>query len=220
MVRRTKIQAANTREQLLDAAERVFRERGVANTSLTEVAAAAGVTRGAVYWHFKDKADLFTAMCQRASLPLDAMLEAAGATVHDNPLAALRALAVAGLTRLATDPRTQAVFEVVFKTELTGDMAQIAGRQERDRCDCLASVEAILQQAVKAGQLPEDTDTALATRIMHGFLIGIMREWVRDKNAYDLAAAAPGLVDTIVAGLAANPPRRATRIRPRVHPRA
>jgi TetR/AcrR family acrAB operon transcriptional repressor len=220
MVRRTKIQAANTREQLLDAAERVFRERGVANTSLTEVAAAAGVTRGAVYWHFKDKADLFTAMCQRASLPLDAMLEAAGATVHDNPLAALRALAVGGLTRLATDPRTQAVFEVVFKTELTGDMAQIAGRQERDRCDCLASVEAILQQAVKAGQLPEDTDTALATRIMHGFLIGIMREWVRDKNAYDLAAAAPGLVDTIVAGLAANPPRRATRIRPRVHPRA
>jgi TetR/AcrR family acrAB operon transcriptional repressor len=148
------------------------------------------------------------------------MLEAAGATVHDNPLAALRALAVGGLTRLATDPRTQAVFEVVFKTELTGDMAQIAGRQERDRCDCLASVEAILQQAVKAGQLPEDTDTALATRIMHGFLIGIMREWVRDKNAYDLAAAAPGLVDTIVAGLAANPPRRATRIRPRVHPRA
>jgi TetR/AcrR family transcriptional regulator, acrAB operon repressor len=220
MVRRTKIQAANTREQLLDAAERVFRERGVANTSLTEVAAAAGLTRGAVYWHFKDKADLFTAMCQRASLPLDAMLEEAGKTVHDDPLAALRALAVAGLTRLAKDPRTQAVFEVVFKSELTGDMAQIAGRQERDRCDCLASVEAILQQAVKAGQLPEDTDTALATRIMHGFLIGIMREWVRDKNAYDLAAAAPGLVDTIVAGLAANPPRRVARIRPRVHPRA
>jgi len=220
MVRRTKMQAADTREHLLDAAERVFCERGVANTSLTEVAAAAGVTRGAVYWHFKDKADLFTAMCQRASLPLDAMLEQAGVTVHDDPLAALRALAVAALTRLATDPRTQAVFEVVFRTELSGDMAEIAGRQERDRCDCLANVEAILQQAVKAGQLPADTDTAIATRIMHGFLSGIMREWVLDKDAYDLVAAAPGLVDTIVAGLAANPPRRAARIRPRVHPRA
>jgi TetR/AcrR family acrAB operon transcriptional repressor len=220
MVRKTKVQAAITREQLLDAAERVFREHGVAKTSLTEVAAAAGVTRGAVYWHFKDKTDLFTAMCQRATLPLDAMLEEAGAKLHDDPLAAVRAISVAALTRLATDPRAQAVFEVVFKTELTGELAEIAGRQERDRCDCLANVEAILRQAVRAGQLPADTDTALATRILHAFVSGIMREWVLDKDAYDLAAAAPGLVDTIVAGLAAHPPRRVPRVRPRVRPRA
>src|SRR5882757_9515892 len=78
MPRRTKAAAAVTREHLLDAAQRVFREHGVTRTSLTEVATAAGVTRGAVYWHFKDKAALFTAMCDRATLPLDAMLEAAG----------------------------------------------------------------------------------------------------------------------------------------------
>ena len=221
MARRTKVQAAITREQLLDAAERVFCKRGVAKTSLTEVASAAGVTRGAVYWHFKDKTDLFTAMCQRATLPLDAMLDEAGAKVQDDPLAAVRALAVGALTRLATVARAQAVFEVVFhKTELTGELAEIAGRQERDGCDCRANVEAILQQAVRAGQLPADADTALAARIIHAFMSGIMREWLRDRDAYDLAAAAPGLVDTVVAGLAAHPPRRVTRIRPRVHPRA
>ena len=54
MVRRTKEAAAITREQLLDAAERVFRERGVAGSSLAQIAAEAGVTRGAVYWHFRD----------------------------------------------------------------------------------------------------------------------------------------------------------------------
>ena len=47
-----------------------------------------------------------------------------------------------------------------------------------------------------------------------------MREWVLHKDAYDLAARAPSLVDTIIAGLAANPPRRASRVRPRVRPRA
>ena len=61
-------------DALLDAALRVFRDRGVAHTSLEEVAAAAGVTRGAVYWHFKDKADLFTALCERVQLPMEAML--------------------------------------------------------------------------------------------------------------------------------------------------
>jgi TetR/AcrR family acrAB operon transcriptional repressor len=221
MARKTKVEAAITREQLLDAAERVFNDRGVARTSLAEVAAAAGVTRGAVYWHFKDKADLFSAMCERATLPLDTMLVEAGGRARDDPLGAVRAVAVSVLTRLATDPRAQAVFEVIFhKTELTGDLAEIAGRQERDRCDCLSNVESILEQAVTRGQLPADTDTALATRLLHAYVGGIMREWVLDKDAYDLAARAPSLVDTIIAGLAANPPRRASRVRPRVRPRA
>lgn len=220
MARRTKIAAATTREQLLDAAERVFREQGVARTSLAEVAAAAGVTRGAVYWHFKDKADLFTAMCERATLPLDALLSQAGAVAHTDPLGALRELSVAALTCLATDPRAQAVFEVIFhKSELTGDLAQIAGDRDRDRCDCLINVEGLMQQAVALGQLPADTDTSLATRLLHACVAGIMREWVLDKEAYDLAAHAPRFVDVILSGLLASPPRRVERVRPRVRPR-
>src|SRR5438477_5853899 len=104
MARRTKKEAAVTREQLLDAAERVFRERGVTRTSLTEVATAAGLTRGAVYWHFKDKAALFAAMCERATLPLDAMLTVASGEATDEPLAVLRDLMVGALRHLGTDP--------------------------------------------------------------------------------------------------------------------
>ena len=62
MVRRTKEEAQETRNRILDAAERVFVERGVGRSSLNEIATAAGVTRGAIYWHFQDKADVFNAM--------------------------------------------------------------------------------------------------------------------------------------------------------------
>jgi TetR/AcrR family acrAB operon transcriptional repressor len=221
MGRKTKVQAADTRERLLDAAERVFRAQGVALTSLTTVAAAAGVTRGAVYWHFRDKADLFAAMCTRAALPSEALLDRAGPQVPDDPLASVRGLAVATLTRLANDPRAQAVFEVVsHKTELTGELASIAARQARDRGDGQSHVEAILAQAVNAGQLPADTDIALAARLLQATVSGIMRAWVLDKGAYDLAARAPCLVETMLAGVAANPPRRSHRVRPRVRPRA
>jgi len=48
MVRRTKEEAEQTRDQILDAAEILFFERGVAHTSLEQIARAAGVTRGAV----------------------------------------------------------------------------------------------------------------------------------------------------------------------------
>src|SRR5262245_22594995 len=78
MARRTKMEAAATREKLLDAAAGVFREHGVAHSTLAEVAAAAGMTRGAVYWHFRDKAHLFDALCEREQLPMEAMLACAG----------------------------------------------------------------------------------------------------------------------------------------------
>jgi TetR/AcrR family transcriptional regulator, acrAB operon repressor len=222
VARRTKSDAAITRELLLDAAERVFRERGVTRTSLAEVAAAAGVTRGAVYWHFRDKADLFDAMCERATLPLEQTLARATTMVLDDPLAALRTLAVDALTRLATDARTQAVFEVVFhKCELTGELGPIATRRDRERGDCLTHVESIVARAVEMGQLPADTDTRLATQALNSYMCGIMREWVLDPTAFDLARAAPALIDTLLAGLRTAPPRRVEeRVRPRVRPRA
>ena len=71
MARRTKDEAVETRNQILDAAERIFGERGVSRTSLTDIAQAADVTRGAIYWHFKDKADLFNAMMERVTLPME-----------------------------------------------------------------------------------------------------------------------------------------------------
>src|SRR5882762_9858960 len=109
MARKTKEEAAGTRERLLDAAERVFRERGVTHTTLAEIAAAAGHTRGAVYWHFNDKADLFAAMCERATLPLDTMLADSMGETTDDPLGTLRSIMIGTLQYLATDPRAQAV---------------------------------------------------------------------------------------------------------------
>jgi TetR/AcrR family acrAB operon transcriptional repressor len=214
VARRTKSEAAVTREQLLDAAERVFRDRGVTRTSLAEVAAAAGVTRGAVYWHFHDKADLFRAMCERATLPLEQSLTRAAGLVDGDPLLALRTLAIDTLVRLATDPRSQAVFEVIFhKSEMTNDLSPIAARRDRERCDCLSHVERMVGRAVTAGQLPPDTDTRLASLALHTYLGGIMREWVLDPAAFDLVRAAPALIDVVVAGLRANPPRRTDCVR-------
>ena len=208
MVRRTREAAAATREQLLDAAERVFRDRGVTRTSLAEIAAEAGVTRGAVYWHFRDKADLFAAMCERATSPMDALVDQAHGAAAASPLATLRDLCVDALTRLAEDPRTQAVFEIMFhRSELAGEMSGVADRHDRDCCNARACVEAVIARAVVAGELARDTDVALAAQAMHAFVTGVMHEWTLDPAAYDLRGTAPALVDMFVAGLAARPPR-------------
>ncbi len=216
MVRRTKQQAEATREALLDAAERVFRERGVAHASLAEVAAAAGVTRGAVYWHFRDKTELLDALCGRATLPMEAMLAGASAVCQENPLAALASLAVLGLTRLATDSRTQAVLDVVLnKCDCDAEDAPLAARRRTTDSGCRAHVERLLRQAVARGQLPPATDTRLAAEMINAFMLGVMHQWIKNPGAYDLAKAAPAMIDSLLAGLSVRPPTRAPRKRAR-----
>jgi TetR/AcrR family acrAB operon transcriptional repressor len=211
MVRRTKAEAAVTREQLLDAAERVFRDHGVASTTLGEVAAAAGVTRGAVYWHFRDKADLLGAMCERATLPLDAIFETAADGGKD-PLDALRRTAIAALTQLAADPRAQAMFQLVFQTcGSTDELAPLASTKERERGACHARVEQLVERAIAAGQLPADTDAGLAAHALHAYVMGLMQSWVQQPSSFDLAASAPALVEAMLSGLRAHPPRRAAQ---------
>lgn len=208
MVRKTKEESLATRERLLDAAELLFRERGVTRTSLADVATGAGMTRGAIYWHFKDKADLFRAMCDRATLPLEANFERADVDARVDPLGTLRSLSVAALTSLASDPRVQNVFEIVFhKSELVDELAGLATTHRQERSACRCQIEDVIRRAAVAGQLPADIDAALATQGLHAAMVGIMHEWVLDPQAYDLAAAAPALVDMILAGLRSNPPR-------------
>ncbi|TIV74343.1 MAG: TetR family transcriptional regulator, partial [Mesorhizobium sp.] len=67
MMRRTKAEAEQTREAVLAAAVDVFLERGVTRATLEQIASTAGVTRGAVYWHFRDKQEIFTALERRAN---------------------------------------------------------------------------------------------------------------------------------------------------------
>ena len=71
MVRKTKAQAEVTRNAILDAAERLFEVQGLSRTSLQDIASAAGVTRGAIYWHFRDKRELFDSLMERALLPFE-----------------------------------------------------------------------------------------------------------------------------------------------------
>ena len=62
MARKTKEEAERTYHLLLDAAIDEFTDRGVAHTTLLQIATRAGLTRGAIYWHFKNKDELIMAL--------------------------------------------------------------------------------------------------------------------------------------------------------------
>jgi TetR/AcrR family acrAB operon transcriptional repressor len=210
MVRKKKDDAQLTCTALLDAAEQVFFENGVAKTTLNDIAAAAGLTRGAIYWHFTDKADLLQAMFTRAMFPMESMLNELLQAANANPLVTLRNMCVQVLTNLAHSPEQQRVFNIMFhRCEHIGPMIPVLENKRAKREECLAQVETALARAVAAGHLPPDTDVVLANQVISNFMAGTMSEWLFAPQSFDLATCAPGMVDMLIAGLQANPPRTA-----------
>ncbi|MDE2428775.1 MAG: TetR family transcriptional regulator [Burkholderiales bacterium] len=206
MARKTKEEAQETYVALLDAAEQVFAERGVTKTTLNDVASAAGMTRGAIYWHFKDKNALFRAMCDRAFLPMEVLLNEIVDAPDQDPIAALRKMNVHFLQQVSGDVRQRRVFDIIFhRCEKTGDMSAFPAEEEK-RAECLSKVEAILQKAVLQGRLPPETDTWIAMQANHSFLIGLVHEWLVNCEAFDLGSYSEALIDMFLAGLFACPP--------------
>lgn len=79
-----------SREQLLDAAAKVFSERGYRGASVEAIAAAAGVTKGALYWNFESKSDLFVSLLEeRVDQRLRVLAEAADAIAGEETVTPL-----------------------------------------------------------------------------------------------------------------------------------
>ncbi len=153
MARRTKEDAQETRNSILDAAERVFFEKGVSRTSLADIAQVAGVTRGAIYWHFANKGDLFTAMFDRVLLPLDELKAATVDPAEADPLGRLMELCTTCLRSTANDPRRRRVFDILFlKCEFVEEMGPVMARHQNNMREGLARVASGLRNAVGKGQ--------------------------------------------------------------------
>ena len=71
MARRSKTDAEKTRQQLIEAAARLFEERGYADTSVTDICAELAITKGALFHHFKSKEDLFREVWTNLQVDMD-----------------------------------------------------------------------------------------------------------------------------------------------------
>jgi TetR/AcrR family acrAB operon transcriptional repressor len=217
MVRRTKEEALATRDRILDAAEHVFQRRGVSQTSLHDIALAAGVTRGAIYWHFRDKADLFNAMMQRATLPMEEAAICTDSPDTGDPIEHLRASFVDALHKIVNDPQVRRVFEIAtHKVEYIDELQAVRDRHLQARNECLAHVQRGLLQAMRRGQLSARLPARAAALGLHALIDGLIQNWMLDPAAFDLVRTGRQVLDAYLAGLtrdAAKPARRAPRAR-------
>lgn len=212
MVRRSKADALATRNSLLDAAEELFQQRGVSRTSLNDIALAAGTTRGAIYWHFKDKADLFNAMMERVTLPLEESLQCAAAAHAQCPVVELRLAMLEALRKTATDVQTRRVFDIAtHKVEYVAELLGVKERHLRVRNECLARTRQAMQRAVELSGRALPVELGAAALGLHVMIDGLIQNWLLDPDAFDLVETGRQVFDVYLSGLGLQPTQLAGR---------
>ncbi len=201
-MRKTKAEALATRSGILDAAEHLFQAQGVSGTSLQDIAAAAGVTRGAVYWHFKDKGDLFNAMMARVCLPMEEAAAGLAASEASPPLDTLRAHLRGILERVAADAQVRRVFQIATqKVEYVDEMATVRERHLQMRRDHLAVLARLLRAAQRRGDIVPAPPARQLAIGLHALVDGLIQNWMLDPASFALRAVGCKAVEAHLAGL-------------------
>ena len=200
-MRRTKEEAAITRARLLKTALSVFSAKGYAAATLDDVAKAAKVTRGAIYWHFKSKADLYNTLVQEFSARGAAVVQQAvaeGGTLVE----ILRRVFVRQCALIEEDKEARAVMELaLFKTGLSPEL-QPGRRKQLEAGNALVEgIAAAMQQGIAQSVLRDDLSPVDMARAFLAFENGAIQMWLASPKSFSLKESAEPFADILIAGL-------------------
>ena len=196
MARKTKEEAQLTRQQIIDAARAVFHESGVSRSSLDAVARVAGVTRGAVYWHFKDKTELFHAVREEVSSPLLARSHAIlDSGDYADPLDAVEAAIVDFFRILEDCPTLRQVVEImVLRCEYVDEFVDVKAEVMKPAFEFNDRVAAAYRRAAAAGTLRPGLDPESTARDTLAFTTGLMHLLIGAQDRSGMREQVPAMI--------------------------
>lgn len=193
-MRRTKEEAEQTRAAILDAAVDVFSTQGVTRATLEQIAKAANVTRGAVYWHFKNKTDIFMALYDELHKPFIQELVDGLEKSYDDPLHQLEKVCCDLTIRLEEDPHLQRVLSLfLLKCDYSGSLQICQEKSRIAKEEKQQVLEKFFAKAQAQGTLSADLDPKILTTALNCFFRGIVVEYLENPGEFSLIEMAPKL---------------------------
>lgn len=187
-MRRTKAEAKETRQQILLAAERVFYEKGVAHASMEDVARAAGVTRGAIYWHFANRAELVLELANSLPLPQEELIARELEAENADVLGVLERVGKEWIELLSVDEHRQRILSILLRCDTTGEFAHISERQNDIDDEHMQALEVAFAKAQGLGQLCAGWTPRSAAAQLRWVIKGLCAEWLLFGRRFDIAS--------------------------------
>jgi len=189
-LRRSKEEAEATRERILDAAEQHFASQSIAKTRMEDIAKTAGVTRGAIYWHFKNKEELLGALNQRLIMPMESAMNG---LLENNPddidAEKIQQAILSSLQHIAESKSAEQVSRVMIRYALCGESEILRERIIRNREGNIDRLKRLVEIGKRRGFIcPALPDFQTAVHI-HTHIMGIIHQLLSAPQAYPNGAA-------------------------------
>ena len=202
-MRRTKEEAEITRQLLLKKALAVFSKKGYAATTLEDIAREAEVTRGAIYWHFGGKAELYNTLVREYSDRGNAIVQQA-ASEGGTLIEILHRIFFRQLQAIEDDRDLRALMELyLFKTGLVPELEEGHQQQIESGVGLIEMISGIMEQGIELGLLRSDVDPKNMAHAYLAFQNGLTQLWLTAPDQFSLKASADSFADILIAGLQA-----------------
>ena len=167
------------RAQILEAAKRCFVEKGFAATRMDDVAKAAGLSKGGLYFHFKSKEELMVAVVRQVNVTIEGFFNAAKLWTDPMPVQILNLLTFyfGYLTQHEDEARlNQCVLDEALRNELVSDVVQ-SGEEL-----FLSHLRHIISRAQQQGQIAAELDLDVAVRTSMIVIEGVKTKWLHFRT--------------------------------------
>ncbi len=187
------------RREIIDATVRVMASRGWNETSIDEITREAGVSRGLVSYHFKDKNELLSGVLERSrEIFNDAV--AAAVTASSDPVEQMRLATRAAIFQAREDP---VAFEVFLNFSANGVVDPALHAQVQALYQSFRDVTATaIRRGQERGYYRRELDPETAAARHQGTIIGIALQWLLAPGAFDLEGAADSAIEMLMGALA------------------
>lgn len=184
VARKTREDSEKTRQSIMDAAETVFLAKGLAMATMADIADTAGISRGAVYGHYKNKQEVALALCSRAFQEVSNFVP----TFEPPWSEQLLALTMMFLRRASKCSSSERVLEILYlKVEQHEENKPLLRRRDLFEKSCKRLTRRLLRQAINNGELPSNLDVKMANTSLHVLYHGICLTmlWHNSADAID-----------------------------------
>lgn len=199
MARKTKQEAQQTRLALLKAGLALFDEKGVANTTLNDIAKSAGMTRGAIYWHFENKLEMLRAMFEEFGGEIEQEMYRMAADTAHSPLTRVRKIADYMANILSQEQDFGHLIRILYQAcESRGEFAELLDDNRQDFRDLMTMMNALFVEASELGEIGQRDPRVMAMG-SYCMLNGIMETWSAQVDDFDIVEQTRAVMDDFLA---------------------
>ena len=202
-MRRTAEEAAQTRQSILEAALKVFSQKGYHATRLTDIAQATEVTRGAIYHHFDNKAKLYQELLNEAStIGSDAVQQA---MAEGNSFVEICALILEkSLAVVESNVQMRQIMALtLFKTGFDPELAELDKARQQQAVTTVEAIAQMMQTGIENGDLRPNLDPHDVARAFIAYQNGLITLWLTNRQAFSIGERAPHFAQIFLDGIVA-----------------